>query len=162
MALTDNEKINDTVVDINLDMVQRTRFRINGDSDSIIELNLSDMNIGSRLEEGFNKLEDAMHRIAELPDEDEKLTQELKEIDGQMREYIDFIFDYPVSAVCAKYGTMYDLYNGMFRYEHILNGLTKLYTDNLNTEFNKLRKRIQKHTDKYVSKTKTPAKRKKS
>ena len=69
-----------------------------------------------------------------------------------MREYVDYIFDYPVSAVCAKYGTMYDPKDGKFRYESIIDGLTKLYADNINAEYNKISQRLAKHTEKYTAK----------
>ena len=53
MALTDN-KINDEIIDLNIDGIKKQRFRINGDPDSIIELNLSDLNIRERLEKGID------------------------------------------------------------------------------------------------------------
>lgn len=155
MALTDDKNI----VDINLDGVTRQRFRINGDPNSIIELNLSDMSISERLEDGMEKLEAEMSKISQMED-DENLSEKFKEADARMREYIDYIFDYPVSAVCAKNGTMYDPINGMFRYEIIIDGLTKLYTEKLNDEYRKLRNRIQKHTDKYTKKPNRSTKRK--
>lgn len=150
MALTDNA--ND-IVDINIDGIKKQRFRINGDSTAIIELNLSDLNITDRMKEGMEKLEAEMTAIANLPD-DEKLSDKLKEADARMREYVDYIFDYPVSAVCVKNGTMYDPKDGMFTYEHIIDALTKLYTNNLNAEYKKLKSRVQKHTDKYTKKSK--------
>lgn len=148
MALTD--KANE-VIDIDIEGIKKQRFRINGDSNSIIELNLSDLNISKRMEEGLEKLESEMTNIANLPD-DENLSDKLKEADTRMREYVDYIFDYPVSAVCVKGGTMYDPKNGMFAYEHIIDALTKLYTNNLNDEYKKLKSRVQKHTDKYTKK----------
>ena len=161
MALTDEKNINaqDGIIDINIEGVKRQRFRINGDPKAIIELNLSDIGIAQRLEEGLEKLQAEMEKISNLPDDDESMSEKMKQADKQMREYIDYIFDYPVSAVCAKYGTMYDPYNGMFRYEHIIDALTKLYTDNLNDEYKKMKTRIQKHTDKYTKAVPKPTKR---
>lgn len=149
MALTDNEK-SPIDIDINIEGVQRSRFRINGDPNAIIELNLSDLGIIDRLQKGLEKLENEMATISNLSSEDENLSEKLKESDAQMREAIDFIFDYPVSAVCAKYGTMYDPIDGMFRYERIIDGLTKLYHENINSEYKKFQARIKKHTDKYT------------
>ena len=153
MALTDKEpkKSVDKVIDLQLDGVERQRFRINGDPNSIIELNLSDLGIIERLEKGIKKLEEQMLVISELSTDDENLSEKLKKADGIMRDAVDYIFDYPVSAVCARGGTMYDPKNGKFRYEIILDGLTKLYNDNLNEEFKKLQSRIKKHTEKYTS-----------
>lgn len=155
MAMTDSKpEINDNVIDINIDVATRTRFRINGDSTAIIELNLSDLGIIDRLEKGLKAIEKEMSTIANLPDEDDNLTDNLKQADTKMREQVDYIFDYPVSAVCAKYGTMYDPKNGQFRYETIIDGLLKLYSDNINAEAKKIEDRIKKHTGKYTSKKK--------
>ena len=145
MALTDNEKI----IDINLEGIQKQRFRINGNSDAIIELDLSDLSIVDRLKAGLEQLQKEVVAISEAKDIDEDM---LKEIDAKMRESIDYIFDYPVSAVCANKGTMYDIKDGKFRYEIIIDGLTKLYQNNINEEYKKFQSRIKKHTDKYTSK----------
>ena len=157
MPLTNkNEEINNTpqedIIDINLDAAKRTRFRINGDNNAIIELNLSDLGIIDRLETGMKKLSEEMQNIASMSNDDENLSEMMKQADVKMREYVDYIFDYPVSAVCAKYGTMYDPKDGKFRYEAIIDGLTKLYADNINAEYKKLQARLSKHTEKYVNK----------
>ena len=155
MALTDeNKKPVDDIVDISIDGIKKQKFRINGDPKAIIELNLSDLNIYNRLEKGMAELQATMSEIAKLPDDDE-LSDKLKAADGKMREWIDYIFDSPVSEVVGKGGTMYDPFNGMFRYEHIIDGLTKLYTNNINAEYKKLRLRLQKHTEKYTTKSTT-------
>ena len=153
MALTDDKKPVENVIDINIDGATRQRFRINGNNDAIIELNLSDLGIIERLEIGLNNIEKQMADIAELDNEDENLSEKLKAADKAMREQVDYIFDYPVSAACAKYGTMYDPKDGKFRYETIIDGLLKLYSDNITAEAGKVEKRIQKHTDKYVNPT---------
>ena len=51
------------VVDININSEKRTRVRINGRNDSILELNLSDMNIASRLEKGYIQLQALIKKI---------------------------------------------------------------------------------------------------
>ena len=158
MALTDEKKkvsnVPSDVVDINIDGATRQRFRINGDDTAIIELNLSDLGIIERLETGLTAIEQQMSKIANFSDEDENLSEKLKEADKAMREQVDFIFDYPVSAVCARYGTMYDPKDGKFRYETIINGLLNLYSENINAEASKIENRIQKHTGKYTKKKK--------
>ena len=102
------EKPTDNIKDISLDMADRQRFRINGNPDAIIELNLSDMGIVDRMEKGVEALNKKMGEIARTSSDDENLSEKLKQIDQDMRDVVDNIFDYPVSAVCAKYGTMYD------------------------------------------------------
>lgn len=156
MALTDETKTNaaNDVIDIQIAGVQRQRFRINGDNNSIVELNTSDIGAIFRLEETYPKLHEELKRIAELDPESENFSDEMKKADKTMRDYMDYIFDYPVSAVCAKYGTMYDPYEGSFKFEHILDALSKLYENNLNAEYKKMNARIEKHTGKYTKSTK--------
>lgn len=157
MALTDETKNNvqvpeDDIIDINLDGIKRKRFRINGIPGAIIELNVSDLGIVDRLEKGMQKLAAEMASIASISDDDENASDKMAQADQKMREYIDYIFDYPVSAVCAPKGsTMFDPNNGLFRYETIIDGLTKLYADNINAEYKKIDARLKKHTAKYVS-----------
>lgn len=155
MPLTSDEEIKNStpdIIDVNIDSAKKQKFRINGNNDAIIELNLSDLGIMDRLQSGMEKLSEEMANIAALSNDDENLSEMLKQADQKMREYVDYIFDYPVSAVCAKYGTMYDPKDGKFRYESIIDGLTKLYADNINNEYNKIRHRLAKHTDKYTAK----------
>lgn len=160
MALTDDmeKQVND-IIDINLDGAERKKFRINGNNDAIIELNISDLGIVERVESSMDELQKYMSEIAALSTEDEGFSSKLKEIDQKMRDTVDAIFQYPVSAVCAKYGTMYDPKDGKFRYETIIEGLMKLYNDNISEEYRKIQERLKKHTDKYT-KTAAPTKRK--
>jgi hypothetical protein len=60
------------------------------------------------------------------------------------------MFDAPVSAAAAPSGSMYDPFNGSFRYEHIITAVMKQYEDNLQSEFSKMEKQLKKHTDKYT------------
>ena len=71
-------------------------------------------------------------------------------IDMEMRQLVDEIFDSNVSEVCAPSGSMFDPFNGTFRYEHIIDVLSKLYKNNLNSEFKKMSARIRKKTSKYT------------
>lgn len=144
------------IIDINLQGIAKTKFRINGEPGAIIELNLSDLSIMDRLEKGMKDLQKEMTSLSDIPNDDEHLSELMQAADQKMRKYVDYIFDYPVSAVCAKNGTMYDPIDGRFRYEIIIDGLTKLYADNINEQYRKLEAKLSKHTDKYVA-----AKRKK-
>jgi len=145
MALVDSN-----IVDLNIDGIKKTQFRINGRDDSILELNLSDLGIGERLEKGYEVIQKELTRIAEL-DDNANISAELKKADKVMRDELDYIFDSNVSEVCGKGGTMYDPVDGSYRFEHIINALTNLYSNNLNDQYKKMKVRIQKHTDKYVN-----------
>ena len=158
MSLTENNQIEENIIDLNLDGIKKQKFRINGEPGAIIELNLSDLNIVDRLKKGMKQLQEEVSKIPNIDSVDEENLQEtLDEIDAKMRKSVDYIFDFPVSAVCAKSGTMYDVKDGKLRYEIILDGLTKLYEENIQTEYKKLQSRIQKHAGKYTA---TPKKKK--
>ncbi len=154
----------DDIQDINLSAIKKKRFRINGDSNKILELNTSDMNIASRLAIAYERLqtymEDVSKVLGEVPEETDDIskeqetlaTTELAKIDAKMKQEIDYIFDAPVSEVCSDGGSMYDPFEGMFRFEHIIDALSKLYENNLNSEFNKMKRRVSAKTSKYTKK----------
>lgn len=128
----------------------------NGETLQDLYLNLSDMNLPTRFKEKYEYLQDleknAFTKLGETGDDVLQTADTLKNIDNQMREVIDYIFDGNVSEVCASSGSMFDLIDGKFRYECILDGLSKLYDDNIKLETKKLEKRLSKHTDKYIKK----------
>ena len=147
------------IMDVDLSIIKKKRFRINGDNTKILELNVSDMGIVSRLDEAYPKLmalQDKVSAIADINEEADDIellsttASKLKEIDTEMREILDFIFQSNVSEVCGSEGSMYDPIEGTFRYEHIISTLVKLYENNLNAEFNKMKENISKHTAKYT------------
>lgn len=161
-----NAPVDNDIIDVKFDAIKKKKFRIEGDNNRILELDTSDLSVINRIEDSYPKLVALEQKASlmkvkdELGDDDtleeaaEKvnISQTLREIDTEMRGIMDFIFDADVSAKCAPSGSMFDPFNGEFRYEHILNKLTGLYETNLNNEYEKLRKRINKHTDKYIRK----------
>lgn len=159
-AETEAEKPADDIQDIDLSVIQKKRFRINGDNSKILELNTSDMRIASRLKEAYPRLNTLMDEVADefnsIPDdaEDEetltKVADAVDKIDGKMREEIDYIFDANVSEVCGSDGSMWDPIDGMFRYEHIIDKLAKLYENNLDKEFADMKRRVETKAGKYV------------
>jgi len=154
----------DDIQDIDLSAIKKKRFRINGDNSKILELNTSDLNIISRLTAAYERLQKYMEEVgtvlSSLPDdnneidsESEKVIREqLDAIDKNMRKEMDYIFDAPVSDICCDGGSMYDPFEGQFRYEHIIEAILKLYERNLDKEFNKMRKRVSVKTSKYTKK----------
>ena len=165
--VTEEEKVEtkvetpaDDIQDIDLSVIQKKRFRINGDNSKILELNTSDMRIASRLKESYPRLNTLMDEVADefnnIPDDvdDEetltKVADAVDKIDGKMREEIDYIFDANVSEVCGSDGSMWDPIDGMFRYEHIIDKLAKLYENNLDKEFADMKRRVETKAGKYV------------
>ena len=141
----------------------RKAFRIDGDDNKILKLDVSDMNVIARLNDAYPKMqalaEEAVDRLSNSDDTDTEdgglgnLAEVLKDIDKKMREQIDFVFDADVSVKCAPTGNMYDPVNGEFRFEHIIDVLSSLYANNLTAEFKTMQAKIKKRTAKYTSNT---------
>ena len=157
------ETPNDNIVDVDLGFVEKRKFRINGDYNRMLELNVSDLNVFSRLKTDYPKLDallkDAQEKITSLPDDPEdksvslnKLADTLEDIDAQMRALIDHIFDTNASEVCVPSGNMFDPVGGQWRFERIIDKLTTLYTNGLHEEFDKVKARVEKKTSKYTKK----------
>lgn len=158
-----NDNINAPVTDIDLSVLRKKRFRIDGDDNRILELNTSDLNLLSRLKEAYPKLieltDNAVKDWPELNEdssledpETTALVDALHNIDVEMRKLVDYIFDSNVAEVCVPSGSMYDPINGQFRFEHIIDSLAKLYESNITEEVKHISSRVKKHTDKYTKK----------
>lgn len=147
---------------LDLSNLHKTKISVkNGDDIRDLYLNLSDMNIIVRFKEKYAELQELESKAFstmgstkgdEGIDSLLNLGDTLKEVDTEMRECIDYIFDSNVSEVCAPFGSMYDIVDGEMRCEHIVSAITGLYETNIHEETKKLEKRIKKHTDKYVKK----------
>lgn len=153
------------VVDIDLSVIRKKRFRIDHDDDRIIELNTSDLGILARLKETYPKLIDlANTAFKDVPEVDStaedynfatdpataSVIDALQDADKKMREMINYIFDSDVSDICVPSGSMYDPINGAFRFEHIIDKLSALYETDISTEMTSISQRVKKHTDKYI------------
>ena len=150
----------DKIINLDLSPIRKKRIAINGDENRILELNTSDLNITNRLSEAYPKLTELAHQISTLvmPETEDDVADlkaaadAWKAIDDEMRNLMDYIFDSNVSEMCAPSGSMYDPINGKLRFEWLIDILSDLYERELQAEFNKVTKRIEKHTSKYVKK----------
>ena len=167
MALVEEKKVveeevlenqQEEVQDIVFNTTPKKKFRIDGDNNRILELDVNDLSIFSRLESFYEKLQKkadkASKKLEEVSEEGSlsDATKVLQDIDKEMRELVDELFNSNVSEVCVPNGTMYSLYNGEFRFEHIIDKLASLYENNLSEEYKKVKNRINKHTQKYTKK----------
>lgn len=154
-----SDDIYDGVID--LTSTRKKRFHVNrgNGNDGVLELNTSDMSIITRLEQLYPKLQklsqEASLKQINLEDSSDerstaKISQALTKIDMSMRQIIDEIFESNVSEVCAPSGSMFDPFNGEFRFEHIIDVISKLYENNINTEFKKMAEKLKKKTFKYT------------
>ena len=158
MGLVDD---NENVIDLSIPDVQKTRFRINGDNNKILELNTADPNILSRLNKGYKDLIKLTEKLSSLEYEGDgeeanvKLAESLEDMDNQMKERLDYIFDANVGEVLAGNASMYSIKDGKFRFfETVIETLGNLYEEGFNKEFEAMRKRVNKHTAKYTKNSK--------
>ena len=156
MGMQGNEE---NIIDLSLKKAKKQRFRINGESDNILELNTSDIGILSRLKYIYPKLQKLAEEALTFTDEEKndnsveglfKFADKLDTIDDNMGKLLDELFDANVSETCKDGGKFYDLFDGMFRFEHIIETLSELYTTGFDKEFSKVKQRIDKHTGKYI------------
>ena len=139
------------VIDLSMPVSEKKRYRINGDNDKIIMLNVSDMTIISRMQTGLKELRDIATEISGTELQGDQLSEFIRDCDEKMRDVLNVIFDYDVASVCAPDGTMVDPVDGQFMYEHIIENLSGLYENNLKEEYQKMQDRLKRHTDKYTS-----------
>ena len=151
----------DKIINLDLSPIRKKRIAINGDENRILELNTSDLNITTRMRDAYPQLVKLTEQLdaysdikTEITDEESltNVANEWQSIDTKMRELIDYMFDANVSEMCVPTGSMYDPINGKFRFEWLIDILSDLYEKELKSEFNKITKRVEKHTNKYVKK----------
>lgn len=159
MGLTDKDSSG--IVDIAIPQIEKTRFRINGDNDKVIWLNTNDTNILKRLDTGYQDLFNLSKDVSELDGVDtdneeymKHLTSELDKLDKAMKDKLDYIFDEKISEIILGTNSAYDVKDGKFMFEHIIETLGDLYATSFADEFAKLKKRVNenKHTTKYTKK----------
>lgn len=141
---------NTPITNISLGLHKKS-YTIDGDENSVIYLDPSDMNILNRIQEFSAEVDVVLSSLKELSEEDE-VVPKLAETDAQMRELINKLFDYDVCSVCVPSGTLFDAIGGQFKFEIIVDGLSKVYADNISAEMKKVTDRMSQHTKKYVKK----------
>lgn len=158
----------------NISLSHKKSFSIDGDINRIIQIDTSDLNVTVRLEEVYpdllklaieatDKLASVKSTKSEDPEDENEETEVeeiksplsdyseiLKDIDKQMREKVDYLFDSPVSDICLPTGNMYSVVGGEFNFERVVDALITLYANDISTEFKKMQDRVKKHTDKYT------------
>lgn len=154
--------VNNDIIDLDLSITKKKKFRFDKDDNRIVEVNTSDMNLMQRMNTAYPQLQALQEKASKLTegletdsertalDDMAIMAERLSAVDTEMRELLDYMFDAPVSAAAAPDGSMYDPFNGSFRFEHIIAIIMKQYEDNLQSEFKKMEKQLKKHTDKYT------------
>lgn len=146
------------IIDISL-ASEKTKIRIDGDDNRIIELDTSDMTVLKRLQDIYPRLNELGIKGFEIDDGDEyseealkAMTTALDAIDKEMRELVDYIFNSKIADVCVPEGAMYNMQNGEFKFERILDVLFGLYAEDIQKEFGLMSDRMKERTSKYTGK----------
>ena len=146
------------IIDITMVSPKKT-YRINGDNSKVIELNPTDINVVIRAKEVYSKLNTLAQKAGGLLVDQEDATTEkslnkianaLKDLDQEMRDMVDYLFDSPVSAVLADGMNMYSPVNGQFWFEHCIEVLSNLYENNFSSEFQQMKNKVNKQASKYI------------
>lgn len=148
------------VIDVDLSVTRKKRIRLDNDDNRIIELNTADMGIIQRLEQLADKMAELSETVSKLKYDDDlkevpntsEISEAITKMDIEMCNIVDDLFQSEVAKVCADGGTMFDMFNGQYRYEIIIEKLLNLYADNIVSETDKIKQRISKHTAKYFPK----------
>lgn len=153
--------VDNDIIDIDLSEIKKQRYRIDGDNNRILELNVQDMNMPSRFFETQKELEkitaDWAEKISswgdDLDDEiNQQIADDIKNLDKELRAKLDYIFDTNISEITAPHGSMFDFIHGMFRFEYILDTISKLYNDTIANETKLMLNNMAKYTSKYQKK----------
>lgn len=153
--------VNNEIIDLDLSITKKKKFRFDKDDSRIVEINTSDMNLLQRVNVAYPRLQELQDKASKLTegldientsgiDDIATMAERLSAVDAEMRSLIDYMFDASVASAAAPDGSMYDPFNGSFRYEHIIALVMKQYEDNLQSEFKKMERQMKAHTDKYT------------
>lgn len=141
--------------------IQKERYAINGNEDMVLELNTHDFLIMERLKEVISRIEEIEKKVTNIEEvkyddsveEISNYTEELISINKDLADMIDYLFDSNVCEVINTSGSLFDVYNGQFKFEIIIETLINLYEDTIQAEYKKRKKRMEKHTSKYIKKS---------
>lgn len=166
--MTEPIRPNTNVIDIDLSVTDKKAFRFGKDDNRIVYINVSDMGFLGRATDLYARLQELQAKASQITagidvdklnqnDDTEEtidvartITERLNAVDQEMRQCIDELFQAPVSAAAAPDGSMYDPFNGDFRFNIIISAILPQYENNMTTEFNKMKAQIEKHAAKYT------------
>lgn len=160
-----------TEQNINLNISTRKRFTIDGDLNKVIELDVNDLNLVTRLSDSIKKMDslksewEKLEHIADnttTEGEDEEallrgvddFSNQFSLIESQMRGIIDFIFDSEgLSDTILGASSIFSPAGGKYKYEQIIDVLTGLYENAIEKEAKKINARkVEVRTSKYTKK----------
>ena len=147
---------------LNLGVNTKKRFTIDGDEIRILEIDVQDMSIMSRIKpamERINKVKSHWENLQDIdPDnisdeEMDKLQSALESSEKEMRDAIDYLFNTNVCEVCLGDTSAFTPVNGKLKYDIIITTLSGLYEKTIKAEMGKFDVgKVNKRVTKYVGK----------
>lgn len=131
---------------LNLGLNTKKRFAIDGDENRILEIDVQDMAIMSRIKPAMEKINRVREHWEKLQgidgenlsdDEVAEIEQAMEQSEQEMREAIDFLFDANVCDVCVGKSSVFTPKDGKLKYDIIISGLSALYEKTIKAEISK-------------------------
>lgn len=169
----------DKVINLKIGVNTRQKFSIDDDENRIIELDTKDVGIADRFARAIKRMEAleqkwvrlresaelAEKAAANIQESAEVINEEdfdkisafsdnYQEVDREMRDILDEVFDCPGMCDTILGNTCtFSIINGRYKYEQIMDVLIGVYEAEIKSEVNKLNKaRIADKTKKYTKK----------
>ena len=136
--------------------LNKKRFSVNGDINTIIEFNPTDMAMPTRLakvlprfkelDEKWRNLNDTLNEFNDIDvdaqeDKIKSYSEQFDAIEAEIRSLIDEVFDADVADKLLGNSSAFTLEDGFFRYERVITGMTKCYEQAIQDETPKFNKR---------------------
>lgn len=120
----------------------------NGELVGTIYINPSDFNIIERAEQAQSRIKDLLEKL----ETDGESTEKIKQIDKDIREQVDKIFNYEVSSTIFKNSHCLSMKNGITYVERLIDGMLQVIQKILETEVKESNDRMSKYTAPYLKK----------
>lgn len=143
---------------LNFGLPKRKKFSIDGDETRVVELDTGDTGIIARwsaVQEWIGSAAEELERLSGMNQDETQAMETSKrfaEINEGAREKLNYLFDADVCTPIAGNGALIRLVNGDPLFMLIVDTLLPLYEADIKIEYEKSRKRIEKHTAKYAGK----------
>lgn len=146
------------IKNLNFGMPKRKKFSIDGDENRVIELDTGDTGIMGRwsaVQEWIEQAAQELETLADAGKSEEQAASASKrfaEINAGAREKLNFLFDTDVCTPIAGNGALIRMVEGEPLFMRIIDTILPLYEADIKVEYEKSKRRIEKHTAKYAAK----------
>ena len=149
------------VKNLSFGLPKKKQFTVDGDPERIISIDTGDTGILSRwggLSKWFEEMDAKISTFGEGANPEnmdaeqiENLSEQFSDIDEEMREKLNYLFAAVVcTPIVGEHGSLIRVVDGSPLFMVIIETLVPLYEADIRVESEKSKKRMEKHTKKYV------------